>query len=150
MDILLLKLENDITKEITQYIQDKQYPETNVKDIIMRHINPELFEFKQKTYDETKCQARLWCNVGLGHQCTHNKKDGTDYCNKHNRMLKIDGVLRFGDIRETKPKYDQIKLKDGEKCRLPWIHSDPISRLQNILDKQQKKIIEASPKLVIR
>ena len=92
MDILLLKLENDITKEITQYIQEKQYPDTNIKDIIARHIKPELFEFKQKTYDETKCQARLWCNVGLGHQCTHNKKDGTDYCNKHNRMLKIDGV----------------------------------------------------------
>ena len=150
MDILLLKLKKDLTKSITEYIQEKQYPETEISDIIERKLNSELFNFKQKTYNETKCQARLWCNVGLGHQCTHNKKDGTDYCNKHNRMLKIDGVLRFGDIREPKPKYDQIKLKEGEKCRLPWIHSDPLIRLQNILDKQQKKIIEASPKLVIR
>ena len=54
-------------------------------------------------------------------------------------MVRFYGTLRFGDIREKRPKYDLIKLKEGKKEKLTWIQQDPLLRLQNLLDKQQKK-----------
>ena len=65
-------------------------------------------------------------------------------------MLKYDGILRFGDIREEKPIYDLIKQKQGELEELHWLHSDPIQQLQNVLDLQSQKIIYAGPHLITR
>lgn len=149
MDILLLKLKQELEIELNEYIETKSEGNTTVdiKSIIDEKVKPELFQLSINDYDECKCNARLW---DKGYQCTHTKKSDSDYCDKHNRMIRYEGVLRFGDIREPKPKYDQIKLKNGIKDKLNWIHPDPLIRLQNLLDKHQKKLIEAAPKLVVR
>ena len=78
----------------------------------------------------------------------HAKKNG-DYCDKHNRMIKIDGLLRFGDIREERPAYDLIKQQQGDLVRLQWIEPDPMKRLQNLLDKQQQKIINSTSRIYL-
>ena len=65
-------------------------------------------------------------------------------------MLRSYGVLRFGDITDKKPKYDQIKLKMGTKERLYWIQQNPLLRLQLLLDKHQMKLITSIPQLIVR
>jgi hypothetical protein len=55
-------------------------------------------------------------------------------------MLRENGTLRFGDIKDKKPKYDLIKLKQGINERLNWIEPCPLTRLQNLLDKQACKM----------
>ena len=147
MDILLIKLKKDLSEQLMEYVKEKRYPEIDVDTLIDEKVKPELFQFQSLVYDETKCYARLW---DKGYQCTHNKKDDTDYCDKHLGMLRAYSVLRFGDIREPKPKYDQVKLKEGNKVKLNWIHPDPLIRLQTLLDKHQTKVINACPKLVVR
>tara|TARA_B100000900_G_scaffold141325_1_gene119722 strand:- start:7 stop:456 length:450 start_codon:yes stop_codon:yes gene_type:complete len=149
MDVILKKLEQDLKKQLEVYCIEQQYPLDTIDDMIQEKLKSEQLNFKKRKKDETKCQTRIW-NNGSACQCLYKKKDGTDYCNVHNRMLKTEGVLRFGDIREPKPRYDQIKLKNGIEERLPWVHSDPLIRLQNVLDKQQVKIIETTPKSIVR
>ena len=147
MDILCLKLEQDLFKQLTEYCDLQGFPKDELTTIIKEHIDPELFKFKSPSLDETKCMARLW---DRGTQCNHNCVDSSEYCQKHLDMIRYYGVLRFGNMREKKPKYDLIKLKHGKKERLFWIHPDPLIRLQNVLDKQQKKIIASTPKSIVR
>ena len=156
MDILCLKLKKDLSlklKEYSQmmdYISCVNYDEQYITDIVENHVSPEVFQFNVKQeYDETKCQARLWAREGKGIQCNHSKCSDSDYCDKHHSMIRFYGTLRFGDIREKRPKYDLIKLKEGKKEKLTWIQQDSLIRLQNLLDKQQKKIINASSSLVV-
>lgn len=153
MDILCLKLKKDLSEKLKEYSQMMDYTscvnydEQYIDDIVEKHVSPEVFQFNVKQeYDETKCQARLW-DKGL--QCNHSKCPDSDYCDKHHNMIRFYGTLRFGDIREKRPKYDLIKLKEGKKEKLTWIQQDPLIRLQNLLDKQQKKIINASSSLVV-
>jgi len=153
MDILCLKLKKDLSEKLKEYSQMMDYTscvnydEQYITDIVENHVSPEVFQFNVKQeYDETKCQARLW-DKGL--QCNHSKCPDSEYCDKHHGMVRFYGTLRFGDIREKRPKYDLIKLKEGKKEKLTWIQQDPLIRLQNLLDKQQKKIINASSSLVV-
>tara|TARA_B110000285_G_C15099882_1_gene604358 strand:- start:1248 stop:1688 length:441 start_codon:yes stop_codon:yes gene_type:complete len=138
MDLLCLKLKKDLKSELDVYTKEKGYPVENLGTLIDDAVKPELFHFKIQEYDETKCQARLWSK---GLQCDHSKTECSDYCNKHQDMIRYYGTLRFGDIKDKKPKYDLIKLKDGEKERLNWIEPNPLIRLENLLDKQQQKMI---------
>ena len=115
MDILLIKLKKDLSEQLMEYVKEKRYPEIDLDTLIDEKVKPELFQFQSLVYDETKCYARLW---DKGYQCTHNKKDETDYCDKHLGMLRAYSVLRFGDIRGPKPKYDQVKLKEGNKVNM--------------------------------
>ena len=138
MDILCLKLKKDLKSELDVYTKEKGYPVENLGTLIDDAVKPELFNFNTQEYDETKCQARLWSK---GLQCDHSKTECSDYCNKHQDMIRYYGTLRFGDIKDKKPKYDLIKLKDGKKERLNWIEPNPLIRLENLLDKQQQKMI---------
>ena len=64
-------------------------------------------------------------------------------------MKRYDGGLRCRDIKDKKPKYDLVKLKDGKKEKLNWIEPNHLIRLENLLDKQQKKMINTH-KLVVK
>ena len=138
MDILCLKLKKDLKSELDVYTKEKGYPVENLGTLIDDAVKPTLFHFKIREYSETNCQARLWSK---GLQCGFSKADGCDYCNTHHVMLRENGTLRFGDIKDKKPKYDLIKLKDGKKEKLNWIEPNPLIRLENLLDKQQQKMI---------
>jgi len=145
--MIILKLKQDLLKNLTIYCDENNFKKDNLQLLINKYVKHELFSFyKPPEINCEKCHARLW-DKGL--QCTHYKKEG-DYCNKHNRMIKIDGLLRFGDIREEKPKYDLIKLKDGKREKLNWINPDPINRLQELLDKHQRKLIQTTPQLILK
>lgn len=147
MEILKEKLKRDLTSAMDEY-QTKS----------SRHINPEWirstidilvsnveFPFpKTEPIHPDKCKARIWANK-LGGQCTHNHVKG-DYCKKHQQLLYDYGVLRFGDIRKPKPKYDLIKQNQEP---LPWEPTDPIYLLEQVLQLQARKIIVASPHLIV-
>ena len=146
MEILCLKLKKDLKESLKIYTQEKKYHLENIDKIVDSVVNPELFNFNTQNYDENKCHARLWSK---GLQCDHNKSEGCQYCNKHEAMIRYYGTLRFGDIKDKKPKYDLIKLKQGKKEKLNWIEPNPLIRLENLLDKQQKKMINTH-KLVVK
>jgi hypothetical protein len=146
MDILVLKLKQDCKQALTKYATSNNYPESEIDSLIESYVNPSLFNFKKKEINPCKCQARKW---DKGEQCTNNKTDDSDYCGTHLGTYLLYGTLRFGDMREPKPKYDLIKLSKGIKEKLNWVHPDPLIRLQNVLDKQQKKIIEDTPKSIV-
>ena len=146
MEILCLKLKKDLKEALEIFSKEKGYPTENLDTLIDETVKPELFNFSTQEYDETKCQARLWSK---GLQCDHCKADGQEYCNKHLDMIRYYGILRFGDIKDKKPKYDLIKLKEGKKEKLNWIEPNPLIRLENLLDKQQKKMINTH-KLVVK
>ena len=146
MDILCLKLKKDLKEALGSYSKEKGYPVENLGTLIDEAVKPELFNFNNQAYDENKCQARLWSK---GLQCGFSKADGCDYCShNHQDMLRVYGTLRFGDIKDKKPKYDLIKLKQGKNERLNWIEPCPLTRLQNLLDKQSCKMSNTH-KLVI-
>lgn len=147
MEALRLKLVEDLTIKLKQYIHEKgiNLSEEEIVELINKRVPKEPFDYQRPTYSEHLCQARIW-QKGL--QCTHAKKNG-DYCDKHNRMIKIDGLLRFGDIREERPAYDLIKQQQGDLVRLQWIEPDPMKRLQNLLDKQQQKIINSTSRIYL-
>jgi hypothetical protein len=149
MDILCLKLHDDLTHKLTEYIHDMEYDiPNNLSDMITEVIDPSLFIFPQKTeYRPHMCHARIW-DKGL--QCNHASVEGGNYCGRHLDMINYYGILRFGDITDKKPVYDLIKLRAGHKEKLRWIQPDPIQRLQHLLDKQQLKVIRATPHLIVR
>ena len=148
MEILQLKLKQDLVQLAQEYSK-----ETVVSKWIEKRIDSYVDETKMSFDTElqikdTCCCARLW-NKGQGEkQCTHKRITG-DYCDKHNRMLKYDTVLRFGDIREERPNYDLIKQTNGQTERLHWTDHNPVSRLQGVLDKQSKKVILVTPTLLV-
>ena len=145
MDILCLKLKKDLKTALESYSNEKGYLVEDLDVLIDESVKPELFNYKIREYSETDCQARLWAK---GLQCGFSKVDGCDYCNKHHDMMRVYGTLRFGDIKDKKPKYDLIKLKLGKNERLNWIEPCPLTRLQNLLDKQACKMSNTH-KLVI-
>jgi hypothetical protein len=151
MEILRLKLKNDLLELCETYKTTHSITEDTYDDFVKEQIDLLVKDVNFRidtTIDERKCMARLW-NKGLGEkQCTHCKKSG-DYCDKHNRMLAYDGVLRFGDIRKERPTHDLIKQKQGILDKLNWFQSDPIDQLQIILDLQSRKTILATPDLLV-
>jgi hypothetical protein len=162
MDILHKKMANDLVKMSFEYVsQDDRYNALD-KDWLLSRIQvhmkehkmsiPELGMCVSKHNPDTRCCARLWKNKTGKDQCTHARmlEDGVgDYCDKHHRMLKLDGVLRFGDIREGKPTHDLIKLNKGICEELHWIEPDPIQQLQHVLNHQSHKVIVTAPRLVV-
>jgi len=152
MDILHLKMQRDLLKMSLNYIKDLDIDKDEFNIWISRridyHIGKNKMTFDKSTTDETTCTARMW-NGGVPKQCTHKRIHGT-YCNKHATMISEQSVLRFGDIKDPKPQYDLIKQKNGRKEKLNWIPSDPLDRLQQVLNQQKKKVILAAPKLIVQ
>jgi len=148
MELLKLKLKQDVTSRINDYLNstDKTVNQewlTQCIDVLVDHSS-----FPVKTYDltldNTRCKARIW-KSRLGIQCTHKHVNG-DYCQKHHTMLQTYGVLRFGDMREPRPDCDLIK-QNNEK--LSWEGADPYDRLNYVLASQAKKVILATPHLIV-
>jgi hypothetical protein len=150
MEILRIKLQKDLLHKCQEYKTEQNITDETYDDFVESMIN-ELTKDIDLTVkieiNDSKCMARTW-KGNSGVQCTHTKKEG-DYCGKHNRMLQYDGVLRFGDIREEKPKYDLIKKKQGHLEELHWLPTDPIQQLQTVLDHQARKVILATPHLLV-
>jgi len=150
MDILQLKLKQDLLQLALEHIKESTIDDTNwIQERIDSYVDEKKMSFdKELQINDNLCTARLW-NRGQGEgQCTHKRVTG-DYCGKHNRMLKYDGVLRVGDIREERPNYDLIKQKNGQTERLHWTNHNPMDRLQNVLDQQSKKVILSTPSLLV-
>jgi hypothetical protein len=156
MDILQLKMTKDLLKMTLDYAIEKnieidtEWIQSRIQIHMVEHKMsfPELGNGTSKHSMDRRCCARLWKDQTGKDQCTHEKVEG-DYCEKHNRMLQLDGVLRFGDIREEKPKYDLIKFNKGIVETLHWIDSNPVQQLQNVLNQQARKVIISTPKLVL-
>ena len=152
MDILKIKLKCDLFLLSLKYIKDKKIDEDEftkwIETKINNHVDKNNISFSEKKrIDEKKCSARVW-NNGCEKQCTHSiVKNG--YCKKHNTMINEEGVLRFGDIKEKKPKYDLIKLKNKEIEKLYWINPDPLQQLDIVLDNHKRKVILASKHLLV-
>lgn len=150
MEILRIKLQKDLLQKCQEYKTEQNITDETYDEFIESRINELIKDVDLSTkieINECKCMARTW-KGDSGVQCTHTKKEG-DYCGKHHRMLQYDGVLRFGDIREEKPKYDLIKKKQGELEELHWLPADPIQQLQTVLDYQARKVILATPQLLV-
>lgn len=150
MDILQLKLEKELLQLALDYIKECTIDDKNwIQKRINFYVDEINIMFDTKQTKQTKhknaCCARLW---DTGIQCSSTIKI-RDYCGKHNKMLDTYGVLRFGDIREERPYYDLIKLKNGITERLHWINPNPLERLQVLLDQQCKKVILSSRDLIV-
>ena len=147
MEILQLKMVKDLLKMSLDYAKEMNVEVDSewIQDRIKFHMNEHKMSFPELRNDESKCTARLWQD---GRQCSSNRVEGC-YCGKHDRMLKHEGVLRFGDIREKKPTHDLIKLKNGISEKLDWIEPNPLQQLQNVLDQQSRKVILTTPKLLV-
>jgi len=152
MEILKQKLKNDLLKQCQQYKQQNEITDDGFDDWLDSRVQELVEAVDLNMYDnsinETKCMARMWKD-NSSHQCTHTKKEG-DYCGKHTRMLKYDGILRFGDIRSEIPRYDLIKQKEGILEELSWLNPDPLKQLQGILDLQAQKVIHTTPHLIVK
>ena len=147
MEILHLKLKKDLLKLALDYYDKSD--EKWLTDKIDSYMNNKkiLFSFNETRVDPMKCSARIWDNGKGEKQCTHKIKEGC-HCKKHHEMIK-EGVLRFGDIRDKKPTHDLIKLKNGHSEKLNWVDPNPINQLQSVLNKQRKKVLLSTPKLII-
>ena len=149
MECILEKLRNDLTQKTHEYAKRTQI---NLdEEWLQQRITEKLRETKISFYQDPcklsegeRCTARVW-NGGKGTQCTHRRLQDS-YCGKHRDMLTRYNVLRFGDISEEKPSTDLIK-QNGEQ--LPWIDPDPLNQLQKVVDQQSKKLIYATPHLVL-
>jgi hypothetical protein len=162
MDILHQKMVKDLVKMSFEYASQgetpKQIDELWLQSRIQVHMKEHKMSFPElgmsarnpKYNPDTRCCARLWKNQTGKDQCTHARvgEDGY-YCEKHVRMLTLDGVLRFGDIRETKPTHDLIKLNKGIHEELHWIEPNPLQQLQQVLDQQSRKVILTTPGLLV-
>ena len=148
MEILQLKMTKDLLKMSLDYSKETNIDSDWIQDRIKFHMNEHKMSFPEPRNDESKCNARIW-NLGKGEkQCTHKRVEGS-YCDKHNRMLKIDGVLRFGDMIDKKPTHDLIKLKNGISEKLNWVDPNPLQQLQIVLDQQSRKVILTTPRLLV-
>ena len=156
MEILYLKLKQDLLqKSLEYYNEGDESGEEEFKEWVTQRINSYISEKKIsfsstkecKVRDCERCFARKWEN-STGVRCTHKIKEGC-YCKKHHEMIKREGVLRFGDIRDKKPTHDLIKLKYGDIEQLNWIDPNPINQLQSVLNQQRKKVILSTPKLIV-
>ena len=77
----------------------------------------------------------MW-NDRFAGRCLYKRVEGR-YCGKHNQMIKNNGKLRFGDIDEPKPEYNE----KGEK--LCWYDEvpNPCDCLNVVLKLHMKKTI---------
>ena len=165
MDIIKIKMMKDLCSMSDDYMKqltisnpgiesnvDKDEYSNWIKNRISIYIDNKTISFSKdgsrNSRGQHKCTARLW-NRGQGaKQCTHDKT--TDqYCEKHNKMLHCEGVLRFGDMRDPRPSHDLIKKKNNITERLNWVNPDPLNQLQGILDMQCKKVVYCAPRLIV-
>ena len=79
----------------TQKMQVASSAKTKVE--VIRRMNP-----KAPAESTVRCLARIW-NRGHGGQCTRERKNDTDFCGHHAKLMKEEGHLRHGRIDESPP-----------------------------------------------
>jgi hypothetical protein len=151
-EVLTIKLQRDLLKLSQDYAAQLgvELDSDFINETIQKHTQSVSFDLNDIECSvplEERCCARRWWN-SRDTACTHRKTRG-DYCDKHNQMIAEYGVLRFDDIRNTKPKYDLIKLQSGIREKLNWAEP-PEDQLQSILNQQQRKVILTTPKLIVQ
>ena len=140
MDLLLTKLERDLYKLSVDYCSKKGYSidDKIIHNIVEDEMDEVDFDFKKKNnYTERKkklkseecCCARMW-NDRFGGRCLYKRVEGR-YCGKH------QGKLRFGNIDEPKPEYNE----KGDK--LFWYDEipDPCDSLDVVFKLHMQKTI---------
>ena len=146
MDLLLTKMERDLYKLSAEYCSKKGYSidDKTIHRIVEDEMDEVDFDFTKKNKcieridkigEDECCCARIW-NDKYARRCSHKRTEGR-YCGKHNQMIKYTGKLRFGDIDEPKPEYNE----KGEK--LFWYDevSEPCDCLHIVLKSHMKKTI---------
>ena len=114
MDLLLTKMERDLYKLSAEYCSKKGYSidDKTIHRIVEDEMDEVDFDFTKKNKckdyidkigEDECCCARIW-NDKYARRCSHKRTEGR-YCGKH------QGKLRFGDIDEPKPEYNE----KGEK-----------------------------------
>ena len=149
-EIMMIKLKQDLLTKCKEYDGDididvlHRLIESRTQDVVF-----DFSEDKCKLKKEERCCARTWTSM-KGLQCNNRCNLEGDYCGNHTKNLEKDGVLRFGDIRESPPEFDLIKLKSGwtEPLKHLWRPSAE-QELQTLLDRQSKKVIVCTPKLIL-
>jgi len=140
MDLLLTKMERDLYKLSAEYCSKKGYSidDKTIHRIVEDEMDEVDFDFTKKNKcieridkmgEDECCCARIW-NDKYARRCSHKRTEGR-YCGKH------QGKLRFGDIDEPKPEYNE----KGEK--LCWYDEidDPCKHLDVVLKLHMKKTI---------
>mgnify|MGYP001405105480 CR=1 FL=1 len=154
MELLHEKLKRDLLQKSLEYYNegdegDKEEFKEWVTQRIYSYMNNKNISFsftkECKVRDCERCNARLW---DTGERCTHKIKEG-NYCKKHHEMIKREGLLRFGDIRDKRPTHDLIKLKNGHSEKLYWVDPNPLNQLQSVLNQHKRKVILSTPTLII-
>ena len=146
MDLLLTKMERDLYKLSAEYCSKKGYSidDKTIHRIVEDEMDEVDFDFTKKNKcieridkigEDECCCARIW-NDKYARRCSHKRTEGR-YCGKHNQMIKYTGKLRFGDIDEPKPEYNE----KGEK--LCWYEEvpNPCDCLNVVLKLHMKKTI---------
>ncbi len=157
MDILSIKIKQDLLKmsleyiKHIEYIKDKDIPIDKfiewIEPIITKYVDKtsfnEIFKDNCKWKSEERCTARLW-NNRKEKRCTHRCIEGT-YCRKHFRMIQQEGGLRFGDIKEPRPEYDLLK---PYREKLEWDDTNILDEIGKILQEyklQLNQVINKDP-----
>ena len=155
-DILNIKLERDLAKKCKEYAEAQgiTLDEDWLKDKITEKVEVVDWDTqfkdveKRELYNRDYCCARIGGKKWTGRQCPIKKFKG-DYCNSHNDMLLRYGVTRFGDYRVDVSRKNPRKAKDFIKekynnAEVTWLwRGYPLEELQNILNKQQYKVLIA-------
>ena len=146
MDLLLTKMERDLYKLSAEYCSKKGYSidDKTIHRIVEDEMDEVDFDFTKKNkcieridkIGEDECCCARILNDKYARRCSHKRTEGR-YCGKHNQMIKYTGKLRFGDIDEPKPEYNE----KGEK--LFWYDEidDPCKHLDVVLKLHMKKTI---------
>jgi hypothetical protein len=61
-------------------------------------------EERRGVYDETKCEARVWCEGYDDVQCSFKKNEGKCLCTKHQKCVDREGRWWLGMIKEKRPE----------------------------------------------
>ena len=140
MDLLLTKMERDLYKLSVEYCSKKGYSidDKTIHRIVEDEMDEVDFDFTKKNKcieridkigEDECCCARIW-NDKYARRCSHKRTEGR-YCGKH------QGKLRFGDIDDPKPEYNE----KGEKLRWYDEIDDPCKHLDVVLKLHMKKTI---------
>jgi len=147
-DIMIIKLKQDLLTKCKEYQEDidvdvlHRLIESRTQDVVFN-----LSEDKSKVKKEERCSARTWSHM-KGMRCRCKSILNSDYCGCHSKEMKVKGHLRFDDVKNPPPEFDITKLESGWREKLYWRPSAE-QELQNLLDKQSRKVILTTPKLIL-
>tara|TARA_B110000495_G_C22965558_1_gene566236 strand:+ start:984 stop:1409 length:426 start_codon:yes stop_codon:yes gene_type:complete len=132
IDLLKLKLKNDLLKELSEFKID------NLEEIIDNKITDDLFTTKKKRkqndiLNKDRCCARIMGERYSDERCPYHKvKD--DYCRVHLKRLDKYGYLAFKRFDEPRPVINE----KGNK--IAWRDDSALDDIDTILRYQTMKL----------